>query len=70
MPEVLKIENMQCLQHLKKKLSYEVDVLHTDKHENLLQVISIIFMDLAMHAQITCVNLQYLCDILRKKLGS
>ena len=43
MPEVLKIENMQCLQHLKKKLSYEVDVLHTDKHENLVQVISIIF---------------------------
>ena len=31
------------LQYLKKKLSYEVDLLHADKHESLLQVDSIIF---------------------------
>ena len=29
------------LQHLKKELSYEVDVLRADKHESLLQVYSI-----------------------------
>ena len=31
------------LQYLKKELSYEVDVLHADKHESLLQGDSIIF---------------------------
>ena len=41
-PKVLKITCIQCLQYLKKELSYEVDVLHADK-QNLLQVDSIIF---------------------------
>ena len=31
------------LQYLKKELSSKVDVLHTDKHESILQVDSIIF---------------------------
>ena len=31
------------LQYLKKELNYEVDVLHADKHEGILQVDSIIF---------------------------
>ena len=31
---------MQCL---KKVLRYEVDILHADKHESLLQVDNIIF---------------------------
>ena len=31
------------LQYPKKELSYEVDFLHADKHESLLQVDSIIF---------------------------
>ena len=31
------------LQYLKKELSYEVDVLHADKHESLLQDYSIVF---------------------------
>ena len=31
------------LQYLKKELSYEVDVLHADKHEGILQVYSITF---------------------------
>ena len=61
------------LQHLKKELSYEVDILHADKHESLLQVMLLFLMGLARHAQITRVNLQYLCDILKKsgiKLGT
>ena len=40
-----------------------------DKHESLLQVDSIFLMGLARHTQITRVNLQYLCVILRKKAG-
>ena len=31
------------LQYLKKELSFEVDVLHADKYESLLQLDSIIF---------------------------
>ena len=31
------------LQYLKNKLSFEVDVVHADKHESLLHVDSIIF---------------------------
>ena len=38
MSKVFKTTSMQCLQFLKKELSYEVDVLHADKHESLLQV--------------------------------
>ena len=72
MPKVLKIIRMQCLQYLKKELSYEVDILHADKHESLLEVMLLFLMGLARHVQITRVNLQYLCDILKKsgiKLG-
>ena len=43
MPKVLKATSIQCLQYLKKELSYGVDFLHADKHESLLQVDSIIF---------------------------
>ena len=43
MSKVLKTTRMPCLQFLKKELSYEVDVLHADKHESLLQVDLIIF---------------------------
>ena len=28
---------MVALQYMKNELSYEVDILHGDKHENLLQ---------------------------------
>ena len=61
------------LQYLKKELSYEVDILHADKHESLLQVMLLFLMGLVRQAQITRVNLQYLCDILKKsgiKLGT
>ena len=49
------------LQYLKKELSYEVDVLHVDKLESLvnLKVDSIMFDGFG--------HLQYLCDILGKK---
>ena len=36
-------EFAKSLQYLKKELSYEVDVVHANKHENLLQIDSIIF---------------------------
>ena len=36
-------EFAKSLQYLKKELSYEVDVVHANKHESLLQVDSIIF---------------------------
>ena len=57
------------LQYLKKELSYEVDVLLADKHESLLQVDSIIFDEFGQDAQNARVNLQYPCEILRKKSG-
>ena len=41
------------LQYLKKELSCEVDLVHTDKHKDLLQVDSIIFDWLASYAQFT-----------------
>ena len=44
--EVLKITSGKCavpLQYLKKEVSYEVNVLHANKHESFLQVDSIIF---------------------------
>ena len=31
------------LQYFKKELSYEVDILHADKHESILQIDSFIF---------------------------
>ena len=39
------------LQYLKKEVSYEVNVLHAYKHENLLQVDTIILIGLAWHAR-------------------
>ena len=56
------------LQYLKKELSYEVDVVHTDKHKDLLQVDSIIFDWLASYAQFTYVNLQYLLEHLKSRI--
>ena len=39
MPKVLKITSMHCLNN---ELSYEVDDLHANNHESLLQIDSII----------------------------
>ena len=39
------------LQYLKKELSDEVDFLHADNHESLLQIDSIILMGIIKHSQ-------------------
>ena len=39
------------LQYLKNELSNEVVFLHTDKHERLLQIGSIILMGMVKHSQ-------------------
>ena len=39
------------LQYLKKELSDEVDFLHADKHESLLQIDSMISMGMVKHYQ-------------------
>ena len=57
MPKVLKITSVQCLCNILKR----IDILHADKHESLLQVDSI--FDGFGQAQITRVNLQYLCHL-------
>ena len=40
------------LQYLKKEVSDEVDFLHADKHESLLQLDTMILMGMAKHSQI------------------
>ena len=55
----------KSLWYLKKKLSYEVDVLYVDKHESLLQV-DTIFYEVGQTCLSTRTSLKYLCDILRK----
>ena len=39
------------LQYLKKELSNEVDFLHADKHESLLQIDSMILLEMVKHSQ-------------------
>ena len=38
------------LQYLKKEFSDEVDFLHADKHESLLQIDSMILMEMPWHS--------------------
>ena len=38
------------LQHLKKKVSDAVDFLHADKHESLLQIDTIILMEVVKYS--------------------
>ena len=52
-------------QYLKKGLSDEVDFLHADKHESLLQIDSMILMGMVKHSQSSqnskfAMSLQYL----------
>ena len=56
------------LQYLKEEFIYEVDGLHADKYENHLQIDTIILIGLDRYAQNTQASLQFLYDILRKKL--
>ena len=39
------------LQYLKKELSHDVDFVHADKHESLLQIVSMIWMGMVKHSQ-------------------
>ena len=53
------------MQYLKKELSDEVDFLHADKHESLLQIDSMILMGMVKHSQSSqnskfAMSLQYL----------
>ena len=38
------------LQHLKKEVSDAVDLLHADKHESLLQIDTIILMEMVKYS--------------------
>ena len=38
------------LQYLKKEVSDEVNFLHADKHENLIQIDTMIWMGIAKHS--------------------
>ena len=53
------------LQYLKKEVSDEVDFLHADKHESLLQIDTMILMGIVKHSQSSqnskfTMSLQYL----------
>ena len=53
------------LQHLKKEVSDAVDLLHADKHESLLQIDTIILMEMVKYSRSSqnskfSVSLQYL----------
>ena len=39
------------LQYLKKEMSNEIEFLHTDKHESLLQIDAMILMGMVKHSQ-------------------
>ena len=56
------------LQYLKKELSDEVDFLHADKHESLLQIDSMIFVGMVKHSQSFQNSLQCFYNISKKKL--
>ena len=55
------------LQYLKNKLSYEVEFCMRIDMEVFYNLTILFLMCLARHAQSTHVNLQYLCDILKKE---
>ena len=61
------------LQYLKTEVSYEVDFLHRDKHESLLQIDTIILMAMVKYSQSSqnskfAMFLQYLKKKLEMKL--
>ena len=55
------------LQYLKKDVSDEVDFLHADKHKGLLQIDTMILMEIVRHSQ-NSQNIHCLYIIVRKKL--
>ena len=61
------------LQYLKKELSDEVDFLHADKHENLLQIDSMILIGMFKHSQSSqnsefAISLQYLRKVVKDEV--
>ena len=67
----LRIASMQCLCNISKK-KWFMKLIFFYMLINLkffYKLIVLFLMGLARHAQITRVNLQYLCDISRNKLG-
>ena len=55
------------LQHLKKEVNGAVYFLHADKHESLLQIDTIILMEMVKYSQV-CNVIQYLKKKLEMKL--
>ena len=63
------IEFAISLQYLKKEVSDEVDFLHADKHESLLQIDTMILMGWLSILKVSIIaSLQCLCNISKKKL--
>ena len=61
------------MQYLKKEVSDEVDFLHADKHESLLQIDTMILMGMVKHSQNSqkskfVMSLQYLKKEVRDKV--
>ena len=53
------------MRYLKKEVSDEVDILHADKHESLIQIGTMVLMGMAKHSQSSqnskfAMSLQYL----------
>ena len=52
MPNITQYDKFAIsLQYLKKEVSDEVDFLHADKHESLIQIDTTILMGMAKHSQ-------------------
>ena len=66
MPKVPKTTSF--LQYLKKDVSDEVDFLHADKHKGLLQIDTMILMEIGIPRIPKIASFQHLCNILRKKV--
>ena len=63
------IEFAISLQYLKKEVSDEVDFLHADKHESLLQIDTMILMGWLSILKVPIIaSSQCLCNISKKKL--
>ena len=59
------------MQYLKKEVSNEVDFLHADKHESLLQIDTMILIGIVKHSQSSqnskvTMSLQYIKKEVRK----
>ena len=76
MPKVPKTTRLLfiCNTYLKKEVSDEVDSLHADKHESLLQIDTMILMGMVKHSQSSqnskfAMSLQYLKKEVRDEVN-